>query len=1155
MLNLVPVHKKSLRDISPLPLVAFTVDPDDQLVCAFEQDGLVEICVRNFRDGQEWQRWDQWPVESEILTIMADFDGVVCVLKNGDIVEATSEGASIVGGFDTPILAAQWSPDQEVLCLAIENKIMMLSRQFDLLGECSFTPDDLKLSKHVSVGWGKKETQFQGRGAHALRDPTMPEKVDTGILCDDEQMDIHISWCGDGSCVAVSAIESERRVFRVFERNGTLSSVSEPCDYLDSILSFQPRGAVIAAIQQEPHQVVFFEKNGLRRYEFALHNSEKVLQLDWSTDSDILAIRYDTRIDLWTQKNYHWYRKSSVFEPGLHAKSMTFHPVLARTLLVEWNDGSIGTFSFVSSICEHNGHVAVIDYDQILVTDLAKAVIPPPFSQKQLAVRQPTHVAVGPGKVAAVSTNTIEVFSGGSAESLAVDGQARLVAFSPDGRLGYTAETEFGPCFIVENAAPIAADIVTLVPGFYQTLDGAVWTWDGVRVATFSRPCPRFVAASETQFFGLTRSNQLLYANANGTCEILAQGVTSIASGGPELLLLTTLNYLKFIHLNNEIVVPEESDDSEQVRLIERGSFLVSVLPAQMSVVLEHPRGNLETIFPRMLVVNAVRRMIEDTDYGQAFTVCRKHRVDLNLIYDYDPKKFMANLPSVVSQIGTSERIDLLISGLRDDDVTIGKYRATVNAPNSGDGRRPGKINEVCDALIPHLTTKSKLTALACKVPPQLETALQLCENESDLRHLCFLMDADLLYNTALGMYDLQLALAVAQQAQKDPKEYLSFLRAREAEGENRRKFAIDDYLRRYERALPWLLVPGVAEDSEVLVFVEAHDLHAQALSLPILDDVAGRRAQVLSSQAAVFSRLGEYAAAGLNYELIDEVKLAFDAYVRAGAWQRALSLDSTPNATEEVADALVRQEKWAAAAQVYYYHLHDALQAIYYYCNAFLFDEAVLCANKNADLLEKVDNGLREQFGSIQELFADCAAQVNSQLRRLRDVRAQRAQDMLGYGMAGLTVADDASIAGTETTVAASYMTRYTDKTGGTAQTGASRRTQKNRRREERKKARGRKGTVYEEEYLIASTSRLIERLIHTRPSAKLLADGLKRRKMNVHYDELLSGFKQVLDILSANVEEIYNVPDKDLERYTEDGELFLAPRPICPALPTPLP
>lgn len=38
---------------------------------------------------------------------------------------------------------------------------------------------------------------------------------------------------------------------------------------------------------------------------------------------------------------------------------------------------------------------------------------------------------------------------------------------------------------------------------------------------------------------------------------------------------------------------------------------------------------------------------------------------------------------------------------------------------------------------------------------------------EDAVEHMCFLTDANQLYNEALGLYDLELTLLVAQQAQR----------------------------------------------------------------------------------------------------------------------------------------------------------------------------------------------------------------------------------------------------------------------------------------------------------------------------------------------------------------------------------------------------
>lgn len=66
-----------------------------------------------------------------------------------------------------------------------------------------------------------------------------------------------------------------------------------------------------------------------------------------------------------------------------------------------------------------------------------------------------------------------------------------------------------------------------------------------------------------------------------------------------------------------------------------------------------------------------------------------------------------------------------------------------------------------------------------------------------------------------------------------------------------------------------------------------------------------------------------------------------------------------------------------------------------------------------------------------------------------------------------------------------------------GTVASNVSRATSKNRKREEKKRARGRKGTVYEEEYLVNSVRRLIERVESTKGEVERLVFGLVRRNM----------------------------------------------------------
>lgn len=277
------------------------------------------------------------------------------VFAGGDIVLVREslglgeEKIEIVGSIDAGITAAAWSPDEELLAITTRaGTLLYMTKDFDNIVDITFSPDDLNASRHVSVGWGKSETQFKGKRAKAMRDPTMPEKVDEGILSPLDQKNVTISWRGDGAYLAVNSIEPAlRRVIRVYSREGTLDSVSEPVDYLEGALSWRPAGNLMAGIQrlQDRIDVVFFERNGLRHGQFELRLSKEEmdgwgadLQLKWNVDSSVLAVCFSDRVQLWTMGNYHYYLKQEIMQPEVFgssgANSLHWHPEKPLCFLV-----------------------------------------------------------------------------------------------------------------------------------------------------------------------------------------------------------------------------------------------------------------------------------------------------------------------------------------------------------------------------------------------------------------------------------------------------------------------------------------------------------------------------------------------------------------------------------------------------------------------------------------------------------------------------------------------------------------------------------------------------------------------------------------------------------------------------------------------------
>lgn len=88
-------------------------------------------------------------------------------------------------------------------------------------------------------------------------------------------------------------------------------------------------------------------------------------------------------------------------------------------------------------------------------------------------------------------------------------------------------------------------------------------------------------------------------------------------------------------------------------------------MPTLLSVVLQMPRGNLETIFPRAMILAGIRRLIDEKNYKRAFAHCRTQRVDMNILYDHAPDQLAANISLFIDQVKKISYIDLFLSSLR----------------------------------------------------------------------------------------------------------------------------------------------------------------------------------------------------------------------------------------------------------------------------------------------------------------------------------------------------------------------------------------------------------------------------------------------------------------------------------------------------------
>jgi elongator complex protein 1 len=362
---------------------------------------------------------------------------------------------------------------------------------------------------------------------------------------------------------------------------------------------------------------------------------------------------------------------------------------------------------------------------------------------------------------------------------------------------------------------------------------------------------------------------------------------------------------------NTELCPP--ATKSGLVRPIDRGSYIVTGLPNDVRIVLQTPRGNLETIAPRPLVVQRVWRLARAKEYGSAFRLSRQQRIDMNVMVDADPDDFLLNVDRLVDQVLVPSHLSVFLTYLQGPDARINAVCSAV--VKAIDRKYAGASDGGADRF-----TSTVLTALVRLKPPDYVTALRrvqssYAQSESEgASALDFLLvlakDEDMLYGEALGTYDLSLALMVAKASQLDPADYSSELRTLKRMGEDHKRYAIDLRLKRYESALENLFACGVSERNTCLKLAREHALYVVAL--PLFAAVADSE---LDGRAALTQLRGNYAVhlltktryedAAIVYCVSGDFANAATAYRDAGMWQQAL--DAFMQA-EDVEDAAVRQ-------------------------------------------------------------------------------------------------------------------------------------------------------------------------------------------------------------------------------------------------------
>ena len=411
------------------------------------------------------------------------------------------------------------------------------------------------------------------------------------------------------------------------------------------------------------------------------------------------------------------------------------------------------------------------------------------------------------------------------------------------------------------------------------------------------------VLSSDQGLIGLTERFKLYLDTRE-----LATNVTSLCLHSSFLLVTTLDHQLLTLQLSQLSSCQTASAASTGQRRVERGSRLVVSFPYGSKTVLQMPRGNIEVIHPRSLSIVLLAAHLDSGHFREAFMLARTQRINLNLLVDHDTVRFLASVSEVVEQICRPDYLTIFIADLLEEDVCTTLY---ADQYKSKEGKKASassdKVSRVCAVLRVELEKKDAekylLPILATYVRDgkNLEQALAVIKSYKDagvknlvdegLRFLATMVDINALFNVALGTYDLQMVVMVAEKSQKDPKEYLAFLNNFRKMEDNIRKFSIDQHLGRHERALEHIVSCPDMFDT-CLKHVVQHRLYKQALKL--LKAGSDHHKEVCQSYGEYLESKRYHEEASIMFQKADNTEKAVSEAGAGLSWQRAGHLART---------------------------------------------------------------------------------------------------------------------------------------------------------------------------------------------------------------------------------------------------------------------
>lgn len=951
-------------------------------------------------------------------------------------------------------------------------------------------------------------------------------------------MEKQISWKPSGSLIAASRMTPVKHEIIFFEKNGL--------QHLSFKLPYEPKRFIVQDLVWSCESELFFvcgfqsnSSNDFKTYEMLQQN-----------------------LLIYTQSNYYWYLKQKLnFSPSDYVENIIcdennyslVHYVTSKGTYFSQN---------IRQVCQtaSDGTVFIVDANQLQISDYKESLVPPPLCNYSIAF-QNKHVQIHrifySKTLLSICTNEdiLVIFRLCSEANFKQLSECQYPISYNFCNVSNNFSSAYVPIFF-EKVSKISEIILPIL-----LEDGHIFGIIGNQIVSFDykndkeikflcqtfHPIDAMAVLSDTELLVCNEFGQLscfstisnsfvdkielanldshlcsfgcsqlwIYVDPQNKFHVISLTKNRSLYYDQILLMNSTVNSV-FLYCNKYVLFstidnlfycwPLVDFDLTNVkthyppRELERGAKIVSASCHDAKVVVQLPRGNLESFNPRCLVLNQVNELLNRLEFLKAFEILRKHRINLNYICDYNCQLFIDNCELFLIQLHQVDYICLFLFELSSENF----YTKLNHLPEM---QIINKLNSICKTLFEAMMQlddikflKPILLTFVKKTTAEIGNALKQVKKYDDtklqnegVKFLSLIVNVNKLFDEALGTYDFDILLMVASKSNKDPKEYIALINSfMEIQDENYRKYKIDLHLQRYKSCLLHLSKCTDKID-EALKLIESRHLFREAIEIFELNNQLNSRAecqQIWNLYGEYLFQKKYYDEAAIAFKRAINYNQAFKMYTMSANWDlacvcaRKVSINSEEfnKMIHSLAQQLKMNGKYIDSAYIMERYLNDYEQAFRTLVKGHEWTRAIRCKEDYSLEDSTFDDEFRSELMDTYDVLTET---IDSNLRiliehadRLKVLKEtkennnfsefQLKQDFDAYS-------DTSSVLDT-----ASISSGGSDSSANTLKTNRSNSRQKHLKRLEQKKYVLKKGSFNEDIQIVFALKELIVKCVN---------------------------------------------------------------------------